>query len=128
MLTTIKYLLTYLFLIFAFAFLYCHLGFASQHHFFISQNTQVEEAVGGFSDPSDISDLIAWYDATDVLPGSEPSDNDKVPTWNDLSASGYDLLQTTSSKQPSYNTNIQNSKPKLNSIQLQTTKYPQSTN
>ena len=107
MLTTIKYLLTYLFLIFAFAFLYCHLGFASQHHFFISQNTQV----GGFSDPSDISDLLGWWDATDVNDGSEPSNDTAIGTWQDLSGNGYNLTQGNSSEQPKYYTNIQNSKP-----------------
>ena len=61
--------------------------------------------------PSDISNLVKWHDATDVISGTEPSNADPVDTWQDLGASSFDFDQQTGTRQPEYQTNIQNSKP-----------------
>lgn len=66
---------------------------------------------GGSFSPSDIANLEAWYDATDVTTNAEPSDNDNIANWQDLSTNGYDLAQGTGTQQPTYKTNIQNGKP-----------------
>ena len=116
---TIKHLLTGLFLIFAFAFLYCHLGFASQHNFFIAQNfTQVEDGgEAGFS-PDDLTGLSLWLDATDASTmlesdDTEPENGDNVKQIDDQSGNNYDFIQGTASKQPVYTTGGQNSKSYL---------------
>jgi len=82
-------------------------------------NASTRIAGGGtpFS-PSDISNLEAWYDANDVFNGSNPSDGSSVggsgDEWADKSGNGYDLSQsTTSTKQPTFRTNIQNGKPAI---------------
>src|SRR5690554_7111904 len=45
--------------------------------------------------PSDISDLLLWYDASDltVSPGY-------LSSWNDKSGNNHDLLQPSSNNQP----------------------------
>jgi hypothetical protein len=62
--------------------------------------------VGGRSAfaPTDISDLLRWYDASAI---TGLSDNDGVTTWEDLSASGVDLTGNG----VIYKTGIVNGKP-----------------
>lgn len=59
--------------------------------------------------PSQLDKLGFWLDPTDVVSGAEPSDNDPVGTWQDLSGNGYDFTEATN--KPTYKTNIQNGLP-----------------
>lgn len=63
---------------------------------------------GAFFSPTSISGLQLWHSALDVISGTEPSNNDPVGTWQDLSGNGYHLTQATSTKKPTYKTNIIN--------------------
>src|ERR1051325_4711729 len=58
--------------------------------------------------PSDISGLKIWLKAD---AGAGSSDGDAVGTWTDQSGTSHDFTQATSSKKPTYKTNIQNSLP-----------------
>ena len=49
--------------------------------------------------PSDISDMVAWYDASDSSTITKDG-SDRVSQWDDKSANGHDLAQSTSSDQP----------------------------
>lgn len=48
--------------------------------------------------PTDISGLVAWYDASDA--GSITASGGAVSQWNDLSGNGYHLTQSTGALQP----------------------------
>lgn len=68
---------------------------------------------GGFV-PPDSSNLRLWFKADGtVLNGSDAAaaDMDQVKTWTDESGSGNTLSQSTSSKRPTFRTNIQNGLP-----------------
>ena len=56
------------------------------------------------------SNLLLWM-AADSISGK--SDGDSVDTWRDLSTSGNNATQSTSSKRPVYKTNTLNGKPVL---------------
>lgn len=60
--------------------------------------------------PSDISNLIAWYDADDVATITKDG-SDFVSQWDDKSVEGNDVVQATGSKQPKWFDSIQNGKP-----------------
>lgn len=55
--------------------------------------------------PSDVSGLVAWYDAASVV----LNDGDAVATW--IARAGKNPVQATTAKQPVYKTNIQNGLP-----------------
>src|SRR4051812_20669584 len=57
--------------------------------------------------PTNISGCGPWYkaDALSLLDGSG------VATWIDSSASGFNITQTTSTKQPAFKTNVINGLP-----------------
>lgn len=59
--------------------------------------------------PNEIQGLVAWYkaDGTYTLNGSN------VSQWNDMSASGWNISQSTASAQPLYVANGLNGKPAL---------------
>lgn len=58
---------------------------------------------GGVVSPDDVSGLTHWYDASEIT----ASDGDSIGTWADQEGSA-DLTQSTSSKQPTYQTSVQN--------------------
>lgn len=60
-------------------------------------------------DPSTVSGLHAWYDATEL---TGFTDGDPVGTWPD-EENTFDLTQSSSSLQPTYKTGIINSNPIL---------------
>ena len=82
--------------------------------FMILNSMSSKSATGGFS-PSDISNLKVWYDATDVLSGAEPSADAPIggagALWQDKSGNGWNLSQSTGTRQPLYKTNIINGLP-----------------
>lgn len=51
-------------------------------------------------DPSDISGLILWFEAEDLV--GVIADEDPIPTWPDRSGNGRDLTQATSTKRPTW--------------------------
>jgi len=55
--------------------------------------------------PLDIADLKLWLDASQIV-GLNAGDS--VTTWSDLSGNGYNFTQSTGSKKPTYQINIQN--------------------
>lgn len=57
-------------------------------------------AGGGGWQPSDLSGLMAWYDASDS--GSLTLSGADVTQWNDLSGNGYHLTQGTAGRYPQY--------------------------
>jgi hypothetical protein len=73
-------------------------------------NQALTIATASFS-PSDISGLVAWYDASNA--GSITESGGAVSQWNDLSGNGYHLTQGTGANQPTTGTRTQNS---LNAI------------
>lgn len=60
--------------------------------------------------PSDISNLIAWYDADDASTITKDG-SDFVSQWDDKSTEGNDLTQATGTNQPKWIDSVQNSKP-----------------
>ncbi len=55
---------------------------------------------------------IAWLSATDITNGgTEPSNDDKVSSWSDLSGVASAATEGTPANQPTYKTNIQNGLP-----------------
>lgn len=68
---------------------------------------------GGFTDPTDISNLVFWYDANDVNSGAEPTNGTNISSWQDKGPNGYDLSQGTGTAQPVYRTGILNGKPAI---------------
>ena len=71
-------------------------------------NSVVSKNVGGAFSPDDISDLVGWFDA-DAITGL--SDGNGISQWDDESGNGNHAEQSTSSEQPTYETNELNSKP-----------------
>ena len=61
---------------------------------------------GGSWDPSQLSSLVAWYDA-DAITGL--NDGDPISTWSD--AHGVFDVSATSGERPIFKTSIQNSRP-----------------
>ena len=57
---------------------------------------------------SPVAGYTAWYDASDTATISDTSN--AVTQWNDKSANGYNLTQSTSTRRPGTNTNTLNSK------------------
>tara|TARA_R100001163_G_scaffold24040_1_gene20034 strand:+ start:5090 stop:5968 length:879 start_codon:yes stop_codon:yes gene_type:complete len=62
--------------------------------------------------PSDLSNLVAWYDALDS--STITSDSDGVSAWNDKSGNNYHGTQTTNSKKPALGTSADNGLVALN--------------
>lgn len=58
--------------------------------------------------PASVAGLTAWYDAGAIV---GLANADPVPTWADLSGNGYDAVQATGSKQPSYRTSVIDGRP-----------------
>ena len=58
--------------------------------------------------PSDISGLVAWYDADDLGTITSSGSPAKVSAWGDKSSSNWDLAQATGTAQPSTAVNTQN--------------------
>lgn len=58
--------------------------------------------------PTDLTNLIAWYNANAI---TGLSDGDDVGTWADESGNGDDIAQGTAAKKPHYKTGILNSLP-----------------
>lgn len=56
--------------------------------------------------PSDLSGLVAWYDALDS--STITSDSDGVSAWNDKSGSNYHGTQSTNAKKPTLGTSVDN--------------------
>lgn len=68
--------------------------------------------------PSDIIDLQLWLDANDpatlfqdAAKTISAGDGDVVGAWADKSGNGNDVVQTTTSKKPSYQLDVQNGLP-----------------
>lgn len=61
-------------------------------------------------DPRRLGSLAIWLDASQLF---GVADGAEVATWNDLSGNGNDATQSTSSKRPTYQTNILNGRPAL---------------
>jgi hypothetical protein len=62
----------------------------------------------------DISSLlpVAWLSSTDITNGGlEPSHNDKIFQWEDLSGTASAATEASVAKQPTYETNVQNGLP-----------------
>lgn len=78
-------------------------------------------AVTGFS-PTNISDLIAWYDASDTTTITESGGD--VSQWDDKSGNGNHLTQGSSTEQPGTGNNTQNG---LNVLDHDGTEYLQRT-
>lgn len=77
--------------------------------------TGLAREAGGFTDPTDIASLAAWYDFSDattmyVDAGSTlvSSDGDLIYQINDKSGHGYHLTQATSGLRPVYKQSIRN--------------------
>ncbi|RJQ43371.1 MAG: hypothetical protein C4534_08215 [Gaiellales bacterium] len=58
--------------------------------------------------PADLPGLLAWVDASQIV---GLVNNDPVVQWDDLSGNGYHATQSTASKRPKYQTNVQNGMP-----------------
>jgi hypothetical protein len=56
--------------------------------------------------PSDLSGLVAWWDASDTATITHSSN--AVSQWNDKSGNGYHLVQSTGAAKPTTNTRTQN--------------------
>ena len=56
--------------------------------------------------PSDLSNLVAWYDALDS--STITSDSDGVSAWNDKSGNNYHGTQSTDAKKPTLGTSADN--------------------
>lgn len=57
---------------------------------------------------------IAWLSATNITNGgTEPNDGDRVAIWKDLTGTATDATETTASKQPIYEANVQNGLPAI---------------
>jgi hypothetical protein len=55
---------------------------------------------------------IAWLSATNITNGgTEPLNGEKVSTWKDLTGSATDAVESNASKQPTFETNVQNGLP-----------------
>lgn len=65
---------------------------------------------GGMITVPVIEDLVLHFDATTITGASE---NDPIPTWEDISDTGNDALQATSSRQPIYKESAFNNLPAL---------------
>lgn len=62
----------------------------------------------------DISSLnpIAWLSATNITNGgTEPSHNDKISAWSDLTGVATDAVEADPARQPTYETNVFNGLP-----------------
>lgn len=62
-------------------------------------------AAGGWT-PASLPGLVAWYDASNA--GSITSSSGNVSQWNDLSGSGFHLVQGTGANQPDTGVNTLN--------------------
>jgi hypothetical protein len=58
--------------------------------------------------PSSLPGLAVWFDASQL---TGLADGDPVASWTDLSGNARHAAQATSTKRPTYKTNIQNGKP-----------------
>jgi hypothetical protein len=58
--------------------------------------------------PSDLANLVAWYDASAI---TGLVDTDPVATWSDLSGAGNHISQATGASRPTYRTGIVDGKP-----------------
>ena len=79
-------------------------------------SSQAAAAVSTFV-PTDVSNMILWYDFsdanylfTDAGSTKVSSDGDAIYQANDKSGNGYHLVQATAGYRPLYKTNVQNSK------------------
>lgn len=71
-------------------------------------------AGGGGDTPPQFGNLKLWFEADDTALNSSDApagNNDGVKTWTDKSGSGNTLTQGTSSKRPTFQTNVQNGLP-----------------
>lgn len=63
----------------------------------------------GFNDPTDIADIVVWFDGSDPEgDGTPPSNGTSLATWHDKSGNNNDATQGTSTYQPQFLTNQQN--------------------
>jgi lysophospholipase L1-like esterase len=94
----------------------CFLTFLLLLQFFYFVVPKPQEAKADTFDPSQISGLKLWLDASVGVTkdGSTPAvDGDTVKQWNDRSSGGYNATQSTTSSRPTYKTNIMNGNPVL---------------
>jgi hypothetical protein len=63
--------------------------------------------------PKNISGIRLWLDASNVLNGSNPSNNSAISSWVDLSGVSGNAAQATSGKRPVFRQNIQNGLPAI---------------
>lgn len=67
--------------------------------------------------PSDIANLLAWYDASTGLlqdsGGAAAGNGDPVGEWQDQSGNGYHMVDPATSRRPTLRTNQINSQPAL---------------
>lgn len=58
---------------------------------------------------------IAWLSSTNISAGgTEPSHNDKIGTWKDLTGAATDAIEVNTANQPTYESNVQNGLPAVN--------------
>lgn len=72
-----------------------------------------------YFNPKQVGGLKLWLDATDpAANGTQPANLSSVSTWVDKSGVGNNLVQAVGANQPTYRTNILNSKPtvRFNSV------------
>lgn len=74
---------------------------------------------GGAFSPSDLTNLLAWYDASDITTlwqddgrtTQVSADDDAIGAWDDKSGNGEHVTQATAANRPTYKTGIVNSLP-----------------
>lgn len=75
----------------------------------------LENVSGAFS-PSNLSNLLFWFDGSDASTIFQDTTKtipvtanaDPVGNWEDKSANGFDVMEAVAANQPSYRTNVQN--------------------
>lgn len=63
--------------------------------------------------PKDYSGIRLWLDASNVLNGSNPSNNSAISSWTDLSGVSGNATQSTVGQRPIFRENIQNGFPAI---------------